>query len=281
MPVEVGDTIEAPPGEFDPELAALAGERADGAARRHRVAQRARAARSSSCSTSTHLQGAEIGRILGVSESRVSQILARHPPHAEGADRRVRLGQHAASAARRVTPPRGPTPAPAPCLGADFAAPCRAAVLGRPSRHVVAHACARRGCCPARLPRPRLIPAGGHLLIPRGGQLTSRCARRSGAGAGANCDEAAHEMPAWQRRQRPTGGASCVDARGRARRRRGGRAHEDRRDRGRHRRGGCRGARPSLGGGVEAPLGRHDVRDAEAELLVDRDDLAAGDAAGR
>ena len=35
--------------------------------------------------------------------------------------------------------------------------------------------------------------------------------------------------------------------------------------------------RSALGGGVEAPLGRDDVRDAQAELLVDRDHLAVGD----
>ncbi len=75
MPVEVGDTIEAPAGEFDPELAALAGERASVL----------KAAISSLSEREQqilvllyvhHLQGAEIGRILGVSESRVSQLLS-------------------------------------------------------------------------------------------------------------------------------------------------------------------------------------------------------------
>ncbi len=75
MPVEVGDTIEATAGEYDPELAALAGERA----------AVLKAAISSLSEREQqilvllyvhHLQGAEIGRILGVSESRVSQLLS-------------------------------------------------------------------------------------------------------------------------------------------------------------------------------------------------------------
>jgi RNA polymerase sigma factor FliA len=75
MPVEVGDTIEAPPGEFDPESAALANERAQ-------VLRDAIASLSEREQTILvllyvkHLQGAEIGRLLGVSESRVSQILS-------------------------------------------------------------------------------------------------------------------------------------------------------------------------------------------------------------
>ena len=75
LPVEVGDTLEAPFGEFDPEQAALAGERSA-------------VLKEAICSLSereqqilvllyvNHLQGAEIGRILGVSESRVSQLLS-------------------------------------------------------------------------------------------------------------------------------------------------------------------------------------------------------------
>jgi RNA polymerase sigma factor for flagellar operon FliA len=75
MPVEVGDTIEAPPGEFDPEMAALANERAQ-------VLRDAIASLTEREQTILillyvkHLQGAEIGRLLGVSESRVSQILS-------------------------------------------------------------------------------------------------------------------------------------------------------------------------------------------------------------
>ena len=75
MPVEVGDTIEAPAGEFDPELAALAGERAE-------VLRDAIASLSEREQTILvllyvkHMQGAEVGRMLGISESRVSQILS-------------------------------------------------------------------------------------------------------------------------------------------------------------------------------------------------------------
>ena len=75
MPVEVGDTLEAPAGEFDPELAALAGERAS-------VLKSAIASLSEREQKILmllyvhHLQGAEIGRILGVSEFRVSQLLS-------------------------------------------------------------------------------------------------------------------------------------------------------------------------------------------------------------
>jgi RNA polymerase sigma factor FliA len=75
MPVEVGDTIEAPPGEFDPELAALAGERSE-------VLRDAISSLSEREQTILvmlyvkHMQGAEVGRLLGISESRVSQILS-------------------------------------------------------------------------------------------------------------------------------------------------------------------------------------------------------------
>jgi RNA polymerase sigma factor FliA len=75
MPVEVGDTLEAPPSEFDPELAALAAERSS-------VLKEAVASLSEREQQILvllyvhHLQGAEIGRILGVSESRVSQLLS-------------------------------------------------------------------------------------------------------------------------------------------------------------------------------------------------------------
>ena len=73
--IEVGDTIEAPLGEHDPESAALANERAQ-------VVRDAIASLSEREQTILvllyvkHLQGAEIGRLLGVSESRVSQILS-------------------------------------------------------------------------------------------------------------------------------------------------------------------------------------------------------------
>jgi RNA polymerase sigma factor for flagellar operon FliA len=75
MPVEVGETIEASSGEFDPELAALSNERAD-------VLRKAIASLGEREQTILvllyvkHLQGAEVGRILGISESRVSQILS-------------------------------------------------------------------------------------------------------------------------------------------------------------------------------------------------------------
>src|SRR5581483_11760024 len=75
MPVEVGDTLEAPPGTHDPETAALARERAG-------VLQEAISSLSEREQQILvmlyvrHMQGAEIGRVLGVSESRVSQILS-------------------------------------------------------------------------------------------------------------------------------------------------------------------------------------------------------------
>lgn len=73
--IELGDLIEAPPGEGDPEASVLAHERAQ-------VLRSAIAALGERERTILvllyveHLQGAEIGRILGVSESRISQILA-------------------------------------------------------------------------------------------------------------------------------------------------------------------------------------------------------------
>ena len=75
MPVEIGDTIEAPPGESDPEAAALANERAQ--ALRDAIASLSEREQTILASLHVkHLQGAEIGRLLGVSESRVSQILS-------------------------------------------------------------------------------------------------------------------------------------------------------------------------------------------------------------
>jgi RNA polymerase sigma factor for flagellar operon FliA len=75
MSVEVGDTLEAPIGAHDPELATLASERADAV----KAAIAGLSPREQEILTLLHvhhLQGAEIGRILGVSESRISQILA-------------------------------------------------------------------------------------------------------------------------------------------------------------------------------------------------------------
>src|SRR6478609_7449394 len=75
MPVEVGDTIEAPAGEFDPELAALAGERA--AVLRDAIASLSEREQTILVLLYVkHMQGAEVGRMLGISESRVSQILS-------------------------------------------------------------------------------------------------------------------------------------------------------------------------------------------------------------
>jgi RNA polymerase sigma factor for flagellar operon FliA len=74
-PVEVGETVEATRAELEPESATLTRERASilrnaiaGLSERERVALR--------LVHVEELQGAEIGERLGVSESRVSQILA-------------------------------------------------------------------------------------------------------------------------------------------------------------------------------------------------------------
>ncbi|MEZ5101927.1 MAG: FliA/WhiG family RNA polymerase sigma factor [Thermoleophilia bacterium] len=75
LSVEVGDTLEAPIGTYDPELSTLAGERAEAV----RAAIASLSEREQTILTLLHvhhMQGAEIGRHLGVSESRVSQILA-------------------------------------------------------------------------------------------------------------------------------------------------------------------------------------------------------------
>jgi len=75
LPVEVGDTLEAPAGTHDPEMAALSNERA--AVLRDAVASLGERERQILVLLYVHhLQGAEIGRILGVSESRVSQLLS-------------------------------------------------------------------------------------------------------------------------------------------------------------------------------------------------------------
>lgn len=75
LPVEVGDTLEAPLGGHDPERYTMNAERASVV--RNAIAQLSE--RERQILTLVHvneLQGAEIGRMLGVSESRVSQILA-------------------------------------------------------------------------------------------------------------------------------------------------------------------------------------------------------------
>jgi RNA polymerase sigma factor for flagellar operon FliA len=73
--LEIGDTIEAPIGEYMPERSTLASERM--AVVRDAIASLSE--REQKVLTLIHvheLQGAEVGRMLGVSESRVSQILA-------------------------------------------------------------------------------------------------------------------------------------------------------------------------------------------------------------
>jgi RNA polymerase sigma factor for flagellar operon FliA len=73
--LEIGDTIEAPIGEHEPERATLASERA--AMMREAISRLSE--REQTILHLVHveeLQGAEIGARLGVSESRVSQILA-------------------------------------------------------------------------------------------------------------------------------------------------------------------------------------------------------------
>ena len=73
--LEIGDTIEAHTAGYEPELATLASERA--AVVREAVASLS--SRERAVLRFVHveeLQGAEIGARLGVSESRVSQILA-------------------------------------------------------------------------------------------------------------------------------------------------------------------------------------------------------------
>jgi RNA polymerase sigma factor FliA len=75
LSVEVGDTLEAPPGDHDPEMAALAAERA--AVLREAIAALGERERNILVMLYVeHRQGAEVGRILGVSESRVSQLLS-------------------------------------------------------------------------------------------------------------------------------------------------------------------------------------------------------------
>jgi RNA polymerase sigma factor for flagellar operon FliA len=75
LPIEVGETIQAPHSELDPESALLGSDR--NAAMRGAIARLSE--RERHILSLVHVQelpGAEIGRMLGVSESRVSQILA-------------------------------------------------------------------------------------------------------------------------------------------------------------------------------------------------------------
>ena len=75
LPVEVGDTVQSPHSETDPESTLLGGDR--NSAMRSAIARLSE--RERHILALVHVQelpGAEIGRMLGVSESRVSQILA-------------------------------------------------------------------------------------------------------------------------------------------------------------------------------------------------------------
>ncbi|MEO5574951.1 MAG: sigma-70 family RNA polymerase sigma factor, partial [Gaiellaceae bacterium] len=75
LPVEVGETIQSPQGASDPESSLLGADR--NAAMRGAIARLSE--RERHILALVHVQelpGAEIGRMLGVSESRVSQILA-------------------------------------------------------------------------------------------------------------------------------------------------------------------------------------------------------------
>ena len=75
LPIEVGETIQASHSELDPESALLGADR--NAAMRGAIARLSE--RERHILSLVHVQelpGAEIGRMLGVSESRVSQILA-------------------------------------------------------------------------------------------------------------------------------------------------------------------------------------------------------------
>ena len=75
LPIEVGDTLKAPLGDSDPETRLLGADR--NAAMRAAIGRLSE--RERHVLSLVHVQelpGAEIGRMLGVSESRVSQILA-------------------------------------------------------------------------------------------------------------------------------------------------------------------------------------------------------------
>ncbi len=74
-PVEIGDTVAAHEGDLGPEATALVSER--NAAMRNAIEKLSERERRVLALVHVHeLPGAEIGRMLGVSESRVSQILA-------------------------------------------------------------------------------------------------------------------------------------------------------------------------------------------------------------
>jgi RNA polymerase sigma factor FliA len=75
LPMEVGETIQAPEGEYDPEPSLLGADR--NSALRAGIARLSERERHVlSLVHGQELPGAEIGRMLGVSESRVSQILS-------------------------------------------------------------------------------------------------------------------------------------------------------------------------------------------------------------
>jgi RNA polymerase sigma factor FliA len=75
LPLEIGDTIMAAAGEHEPERATLSSERAG--VLREAIGKLSEREQKILALVHVHeLQGAEVGRILGVSESRVSQILA-------------------------------------------------------------------------------------------------------------------------------------------------------------------------------------------------------------
>ena len=75
LPLEIGDTIMAPGGEHEPERATLSTERSS--LLRDAIAALSEREQKILALVHVHeLQGAEIGRMLGVSESRISQILA-------------------------------------------------------------------------------------------------------------------------------------------------------------------------------------------------------------
>ena len=74
-PVEIGDTIESPEERGNPEISALSREKS--AVLKEAIAGLSERERTILTLLHVHhLQGAEVGRIVGVSESRVSQVLA-------------------------------------------------------------------------------------------------------------------------------------------------------------------------------------------------------------
>jgi len=72
---EVGETVAAEPGDQDPEVATLSAER--GRVFRSAISSlSAREQRVLALVHVHHMAGADVGRVLGVSESRISQILS-------------------------------------------------------------------------------------------------------------------------------------------------------------------------------------------------------------